>query len=123
VVLLALARRKLLKNGLINLYKAKKTCKKMQNNDKKIQEIAAAYGKYAQENGFRLNPDAESVRRIIEGLLHNEEKYGWRYCPCRRVSGNPTDDAKNICPCAYHKDEIARDGRCLCGLYLSNTPL
>lgn len=94
----------------------------MQNNNEEIQKIAAAYAKYAQENGFGLNPDDESVKRIIIGLLHNEEKYGQRYCPCRRVSGNTADDAKNICPCIYHKDEIARDGHCLCRLFVKIKP-
>jgi thioredoxin 1 len=72
---------------------------------------------YAQKNSFQLNPDKEIVERIINGLLENEKKYGGKYCPCRRVTGNQEADLKNICPCSYHKDEIKKDGRCFCGLF------
>jgi thioredoxin len=73
---------------------------------------------YAKANGFQLNPDKKAVERIINGLLANENKYGQKYCPCRRVSGNKEEDAKKICPCFWHKDEIKKDGHCLCNLYV-----
>lgn len=82
-----------------------------------MKEIIKKYSEYAKKNGFRLNPDEKSVTRVINGLLENEKKKGKRYCPCRRLSGNLEDDAKKVCPCAYHKEEIAQDGRCYCGLF------
>ena len=87
-------------------------------NQKKIEELAKKYSEYAAANGFKINPDAKTVERIINGLLRNEEKYGKKYCPCRRVSGNSEEDSKKICPCFWHKDEIKKDGHCFCNLYL-----
>lgn len=79
--------------------------------------ITEEYKKYAENNGFRLNPDKEAVKRLIKGLLANEKKYGARYCPCRRVSGNIEEDKKKICPCQWHRQEIEKDGHCYCGLF------
>jgi ferredoxin-thioredoxin reductase catalytic subunit len=86
-------------------------------NQEKIQQLKKEYSDYAKANGFNLNPDEKTVERIINGLLMNEEKYGKKYCPCRRVTGNEQEDAQKICPCIWHKDEITKDGKCFCGLY------
>jgi len=83
-----------------------------------IEDLAKKYEEYAKNNGFQLNPDKKVVERVIKGLLANESKYGQKYCPCRRVSGNKEEDAKKICPCSWHKDEIAKDGHCFCQLYV-----
>ena len=82
-----------------------------------IKEIIKEYQDYAQKNGFKLNSNREVVKRIAKGLLENEKKYGQRYCPCRRILGNPEEDKKNVCPCQWHREEIERDGHCLCGLF------
>jgi thioredoxin len=88
------------------------------NEDDDIEAIIERYDNYAKSNGFRLNPDKKAVERVITGLLANEKKYGKKYCPCRRVSGNPEEDSKKICPCAFHKDEIEKDGHCFCNLFV-----
>ena len=67
---------------------------------------------------MKLNPDKKIVERVMAGLAENEKKYGAKYCPCRRVSGNKEEDAKKICPCIWHKDEIEKDGHCFCNLYV-----
>ena len=85
----------------------------MTNPEKLIEE----YQDYAKKNGLKLSENKELVQRIIKGLLINEEKYGKRYCPCRRVSGVDKEDQKNICPCIYHLEEIEKNGRCFCGLF------
>lgn len=85
--------------------------------EEKIEKIIKEYEKYAKENGFKLNPNRKVVETIIKGLLINEKKYGARYCPCRRVSGDPKKDKSKICPCKWHKVEIEKKGRCLCGLF------
>lgn len=82
-----------------------------------IEELIKKYGEYAKANGFQLNPDKKTVEMVVSGLLKNEEKYGKKYCPCRRVSGNEAEDSKKICPCFWHKDEIKKDGYCFCNLY------
>ena len=76
------------------------------------------YEEYAETNGFKLNPNREVVERIIRGLLENEKKYGQKYCPCRRVSENSEEDKPKICPCSWHREEIEKNGRCLCGLFV-----
>lgn len=87
---------------------------KENENEKLIKEMEL----YAAKNGFRLNPQREEVERLIRGLLENEKKYGKRYCPCRRITGNPEEDRSKICPCAFHKEEIAKGGHCFCGLFV-----
>ncbi len=82
-----------------------------------IDEVIKSYQRYAEENGFRLNPDKEAVERLIKGILEKEKKYGARYCPCRRISGNPEEDKVKICPCQWHREEIEKDGHCFCGLF------
>ncbi len=83
----------------------------------KIDELEKEYAEYAKTNGFQLNQNREIARRVINGLLENEKKYGKKYCPCRRITGNETEDLKKICPCFWHKDEIEKDGHCFCKLY------
>jgi len=73
---------------------------------------------YAEGVGYKLNPDKETVDRILEGLMKNEEKFGARYCPCRVITGNKEQDSKIICPCEYHHSEIEVLGRCACNLFL-----
>jgi len=84
----------------------------------KIDQIIKNYEGYAQKNGFKLNPDRKVVEKLVAGLLANEKKYGARYCPCRRVTGNKEEDQPKICPCKWHREEIERDGHCFCGLFV-----
>jgi len=90
----------------------------MINNKKKIEKLIEQLKKYAKENGFKLNPNKKAVEIIIGGLLAHEEKYGARYCPCRKVTGNLEEDKKKICPCFWHGQEIEKEGHCLCGLFV-----
>jgi ferredoxin-thioredoxin reductase catalytic chain len=83
-----------------------------------IRKMKSGFAKYAESQGFRLNPDDRIVEGLCRGMLANEKKHGARYCPCRLVTGNKQEDKKIICPCVYHKDEIARDGHCHCSLFV-----
>jgi ferredoxin-thioredoxin reductase catalytic chain len=85
--------------------------------DEKIKKIIEGYERYASKNGFMLNPDRKIVENLVRGLLFNEKKYGARYCPCRRVSGDESD-RKKICPCFWHKEEIRDMGHCHCMLFV-----
>ena len=87
-------------------------------NKEDIEKIIQFYQEYAEKNGFKLNPNRETVERLVKGLLKNEKECGFRYCPCRRISGNPEEDKPKICPCQWHKEEIERDGHCFCGLFV-----
>lgn len=90
------------------------TLKEEERIEKEIKE----YEDCAKKDGFLLNSNKEAVKTIIRGLLENEKKYGARYCPCRRISGNPDEDKVKICPCQFRGQEIERQGRCLCGLFV-----
>ena len=84
-----------------------------------IEELLKKMKKYVESQGFKLNPHEKIVDFLVQGLIHNERKFGYRYCPCRAITGDPKKDEKIICPCVYHKDEIKRMGHCLCGLFVS----
>lgn len=86
----------------------------------KEDELQKISEKYAKSQGFKLNSDKKIVEVIIKGLLANEKKHGFRYCPCRVITGDKEEDRKMICPCFWHKDEIKNMGRCLCGLFVKN---
>jgi len=81
--------------------------------------VARMVAKYAERSPFFLNPDKVVVRNIVAGLVRNKIRYGYAYCPCRDVKGVPEEDRDNICPCRTHKEEIARQGSCECGLFVS----
>ena len=83
-----------------------------------FEEFLKHYKEHSDKNGYKLNPESQNVERVMEGLLRNQEKYGERYCPCRRVTGDKEADKKIICPCIYHKEEITKDGHCFCRLFV-----
>jgi len=85
-------------------------------NEKELKKVSE---RYAESQNFKLNLDKKITESIIRGLLANEKKFGYRYCPCRAVTGDKQMDRKIICPCVFHKDEIKRMGHCLCGLFVS----
>jgi len=83
-----------------------------------IKEIIQEYREYAKKQGFLLNPEQNVVENIAKGLLEREQKFGKRFCPCRRITGNKEEDEKIICPCFWHLQEIKEKGKCLCGLFV-----
>ena len=74
---------------------------------------------YAASQGIQLNNDREFVLDILAGLLKNEERYGYRSCPCRLASGLKERDEDIICPCRYRDADIREFGSCFCSLYVS----
>lgn len=58
---------------------------------------------------MRINPDFGHVRKVIDGLERNQDKYGKPYCPCKVQR---TDS--NVCPCI----EARHMGECKCKLYV-----
>ena len=82
------------------------------------KEIEERIRRHAAESPCRLNPDPKIVEALLNGLVRRKEKFGDYYCPCRVVTGNPETDGANICPCETHEDEIARTGKCHCGLFV-----
>jgi ferredoxin-thioredoxin reductase catalytic chain len=75
--------------------------------------------KYAISRGQALNNDKEFVLDILTGLLRNEQRYGYKSCPCRLASGDKERDNDIICPCVYKDPDVRDYGSCFCGLYVS----
>jgi ferredoxin-thioredoxin reductase catalytic chain len=76
--------------------------------------------KEAKESGYNLNPDVEFTRDLVEGLLINEDRYGYWNCPCRRATGDRQKDLDIICPCDYRDADVNEYGACFCALYVSD---
>jgi ferredoxin-thioredoxin reductase catalytic chain len=74
----------------------------------------------AEEGGYRFNTDKEFTRNLVSGLLRNEQRYGYRSCPCRLATGKKEDDLDIICPCDYRDADVAEFGACYCALYVSD---
>lgn len=83
------------------------------------ERLCEILGKYAASQGIELNKDKGYVLEILEGLLANESRYGYRSCPCRLAAGKKEKDADIICPCAYRDPDIKEYGSCYCRLYVS----
>jgi ferredoxin-thioredoxin reductase catalytic chain len=84
-----------------------------------VEKLYEVLSKYAESQGINLNKDREYVLEILEGLLSNEARYGYRSCPCRLASGIKENDKDIICPCVYRDPDIGDYGSCYCGLYVS----
>lgn len=83
------------------------------------EELYPILDRYARSQGLQLNQDRATVLGILDGLLQNEKRYGYRSCPCRLASGAREEDKDIICPCVYSRPDIAEYGSCYCGLYVS----
>ena len=86
------------------------------------EEVERLYKRLDQEAesaGYHLNPNKEFTRGLIEGLLVNEQRYGYWACPCRLASGKKSEDLDIICPCDYRDADLAQYGACFCALYVS----
>lgn len=85
----------------------------------KAQALMEKLDREAQEAGYNLNPDAEAVLFLCQGLVANTERYGYMNCPCRLGSGDMDDDLDIICPCDYRDTDLDQYGVCYCALYVS----
>jgi len=86
------------------------------------EQIDALYKRLDEEaeaGGYHLNPDREMTRRLVEGLLANQARYGYQACPCRLADGDKEADLDIICPCDYRDPDLDEHGACYCSLYVS----
>ncbi len=88
--------------------------------DEKVSKLIKEYEEYAKNNGFFLSPNKKVVEAIVKSLLEKEKNLGAKYCPCRRVTDDAEENKKIVCLCAYHLEELKKDGKCLCGLFVKN---
>jgi ferredoxin-thioredoxin reductase catalytic chain len=72
----------------------------------------------ARARGYRLNPDPAFLKSLLEGLLTNEERYGYPSCPCRIATGDFDLDWDIVCPCNYRDPDVEEHGTCYCCLYM-----
>ena len=82
-------------------------------------ELYPILSRYAESQGIRLNKDRDFVLDILRGLLTNEQRYGYRSCPCRLAGGKKELDSDIVCPCVYREPDIREFGSCYCELYVS----
>ena len=71
----------------------------------------------ADYQGWALNPDADFVRDLAEGLATNHNRYGYFLCPCRDGVGEREKDRDIICPCDYNVPDQKEYGHCYCALF------
>jgi len=88
-----------------------------------VDATYATLKKEAHDGGYRLNPDEDFTKNLVRGLLKNEQRYGFRACPCRLASGKREEDLDIICPCDYRDPDLAEFGACYCALYVSEAVL
>ncbi len=75
--------------------------------------------KDAETNSFFVCPDNDLLEDLLDGLAKNDDRFGYRCCPCRIPSGLKTYDSDIICPCEYRDADVNEFGMCYCGLYVS----
>jgi ferredoxin-thioredoxin reductase catalytic subunit len=86
------------------------------------EEVDRLYAKLnaeAESGGYHLNPDEDMTRRLVQGLLENERRYGYPSCPCRLAAGEKDEDLDIICPCDYRDPDLDEYSTCYCALYVS----
>ncbi len=88
-------------------------------DEKEIDRLYLVLKKEAESGGYFLNPDVEFTKNLVRGLLKNEQRYGYRACPCRLASGKKDEDLDIICPCNYRDPDLSDFGACYCALYVS----
>ncbi|NLP06490.1 ferredoxin:glutaredoxin reductase [Candidatus Fermentibacteria bacterium] len=82
------------------------------------EELLARLETAAESAGYRINPDRSFALGLCEGLLVNQERYGYMACPCRLASGDPDGDRDIVCPCDYRDLDVEEFGSCFCALYV-----
>lgn len=85
------------------------------------EKFLEAIGKFTEKNEFQVNPDTEKVKMLLNGMFNNEQNHGLKFCPCRLITKDFTEDIKLVCPCNFlihetYKDK--EDGECWCGLFV-----
>ena len=84
-----------------------------------IQALFERLDQEAEASGYHLNPDHAFTLGLVEGLLINEQRYGYPSCPCRLATGDKEQDLDIICPCDYRDPDLDEWDACYCALYVS----
>src|SRR5665647_1014774 len=88
-------------------------------DEKEVDRVYVIIKKEAESGGYFLNPDVDFTKNLVRGLLKNEQRYGYRACPCRLATGKKEEDLDIICPCDYRDPDLNDFGACYCALYVN----
>ena len=77
-----------------------------------VDQLYERLRREAEAAGYHLNPDVESTKGLVRGLIINERRYGYQACPCRLASGKKAEDLDIICPCDYRDSDLTDYGSC-----------
>jgi len=91
--------------------------------EERINKLYEKLKKDAEAGGYRLNSDVDFTKKLVRGLIVNEDRYGYQACPCRISSGVKQEDLDIICPCDYRDPDLNEHGACYCALYVSQEVL
>lgn len=75
----------------------------------------------AKKRGWKLNPDPQFYKDLVDGLTSNYNRYGYFLCPCRDSEGTREADKDSICPCLWSAPDVEEYGNCFCALYISES--
>ncbi|MDY1590619.1 MAG: ferredoxin-thioredoxin reductase catalytic domain-containing protein [Methanofastidiosum sp.] len=89
----------------------------------RINKFYEKLKKDTETGGYHLNPDVDFTKKLVRGLIVNEDRYGYQACPCRISSGVKQEDLDIICPCDYRDPDLDEHGACYCALYVSQEVL
>lgn len=92
-------------------------------DQERIDQVYRRLYEEAEASGYHLNPDVTFTKSLVEGLLTNEDRYGYRACPCRIAEGDKAYDLDIICPCDYRDPDLDEYGACYCALYVTQDVL
>jgi ferredoxin-thioredoxin reductase catalytic subunit len=87
--------------------------------EERINKLYDKLKKDTEAGGYHLNPDIDFTKKLVRGLIVNEDRYGYQACPCRISSGIKQEDLDIVCPCDYRDPDLDEYGTCYCALYVS----
>jgi ferredoxin-thioredoxin reductase catalytic chain len=88
------------------------------------EQLVKIWKTFTEKKDFILNPDADHVKMIADGVLKKEQKCGLKLCPCRLGDGSPEKDLELICPCNFKTHSTwltpfdGKEPMCWCGLFV-----
>ena len=88
-----------------------------------IDELYNRLKTEAEAGGYHLNPDVNTTKELVKGILTNERRYGYWACPCRLAADDKEADLDIICPCDYRDPDLTEYDACYCALYVSRAAL
>ena len=94
-------------------------------NAEALAQVRKMAEDHARDAGYVLNPIDSIKEATLAGLARNLELYGRPFCSCQMVSDDilnkPGEADKIACPCMAHIGQIAEQGCCHCGLFMTRT--